>query len=141
MVRRLFAIGALMGFLAVAAGSFGAHALDPQLSPKMKQVFEVGVRYHMYHALALLGAAWAADRYKNRAPSAAGGCFVVGIVLFSGSLYLLVLTGASWLGMVAPIGGLALLAGWVLLAVAAVAKGCGGDNADPARCCNTQQGD
>ena len=119
MERRVLAIGALMGFFGVVAGTFGAHALDRSLSPKMLNVFDVGVRYHMYHALAILGTAWLCRHDACRLAIAAAGCFAAGIVIFSGSLYLLAVTEARWLGMVAPIGGTAFLAGWTLLFITA----------------------
>jgi uncharacterized membrane protein YgdD (TMEM256/DUF423 family) len=117
---RLFAtLGAASGFVAVAAGAFGAHALKARLSPEMLAVFEVGVRYQMFHALALFAAAWAVGRWPGRAASAAGWLFVAGTVLFSGTLYLLTLSGTRWLGAVTPLGGAAFLAGWACLAWAA----------------------
>lgn len=118
--ERLFVVlGAASGLVAVAAGAFGAHALRARLSPEMLSVFEVGVRYQMYHALALLAVAWALARWPGSAALAAGWLFVAGTLLFSGSLYLLALSGVRWLGAIAPIGGLALLAGWAALAWAA----------------------
>ncbi len=125
MERVLLLIGAAAGFSAVVAGTFAAHALDPQLPPKMHTVFETGVRYHMYHALAIVACAlMCRDRHwSGRLPLWAGACFLMGICLFSGSLYLLALTGARWLGMVAPVGGTAFLLGWACLLVLA-AKRC-----------------
>jgi uncharacterized membrane protein YgdD (TMEM256/DUF423 family) len=105
-------------FLAVALGAFGAHALRQRLSPEMLAVFEVGVRYHVYHALALFAVAFVADRNPGGLAQASGWAFALGIVIFSGSLYLLTLTGMRWLGAVTPIGGTAFLAGWVLLFLA-----------------------
>ena len=122
MDRLFFAIGAISAFLAVALGAFGAHALRARLSSEMLQVFEVGVRYHFYHALALLAVAWAATRWPGGATTAAGWLFVAGTVLFAGSLYLLVLTGQRWLGAVTPLGGAAFVAGWLALAWAALAR-------------------
>jgi len=117
---RLFAtLGAASGFVAVAAGAFGAHALKARLSADMLAVFEVGARYQLIHALALLAAAWVAGRWPGPAALAAGWMFVAGSVLFSGSLYLLALSGARWLGAITPIGGVAFLAGWACLAWAA----------------------
>jgi uncharacterized membrane protein YgdD (TMEM256/DUF423 family) len=114
---RTFAlIGAVLGFLGVAAGAFGAHALRARLSPEDLAIFETAARYQMYHALALLGVAWAASRWPGGATTASGWLLLGGTLVFSGSLYLLVLTGARWLGAVTPIGGLALLAGWAALA-------------------------
>jgi uncharacterized membrane protein YgdD (TMEM256/DUF423 family) len=116
MDRLFFAIGSLAGFLGVALGAFGAHALKARLGAEMLGTFEVGVRYQMYHALALLAVGWAHTRWPGTMLTASGWLFVAGIVLFSGSLYVLSLTGARWLGAVAPIGGLALLGGWLCLA-------------------------
>ncbi len=111
-------LAALNGFIAVAAGAFGAHALKSRLEPDQLAIFEVGVRYQMYHALALLAVAWVMSVSPSRAASAAGVCMLVGIVLFSGSLYGLSLTNWPWLGPITPIGGVSLLLGWILLAVA-----------------------
>jgi uncharacterized membrane protein YgdD (TMEM256/DUF423 family) len=106
-------------FLAVALGAFGAHALRQRLSPEMLSVFEVGVRYHVYHALALFAVAWVSEKNPGRLAQASGFAFTLGIVLFSGSLYLLTATGVRWLGAITPLGGTAFLAGWVLLFLAA----------------------
>jgi uncharacterized membrane protein YgdD (TMEM256/DUF423 family) len=119
MDRTFLLIGALAGFLAVAFGAFGAHALRSRLSPDMLAVFETGVRYQMYHALALLLVAVAAARFGGWMVSAAGWLFTAGILLFSGSLYALALTGVTTLGAITPIGGLAFLVGWALLAIMA----------------------
>ena len=114
---RVFALaGAVLGLVAVALGAFGAHALRSRVTPELLATFETGVRYHVYHALALFACAWAMDRWPSPQVVWAGGLFVTGIVLFSGSLYLLTLTGARWWGGVTPLGGLAFLAGWVCLA-------------------------
>ena len=114
---RVFAMaGAVLGLVAVALGAFGAHALRSRVAPELVATFETGVRYHVYHALALFACAWAMDRWPSPQVVWAGGLFVTGIVLFSGSLYLLTLTGARWWGAVTPLGGLAFLAGWVCLA-------------------------
>jgi uncharacterized membrane protein YgdD (TMEM256/DUF423 family) len=119
-MERLFAmLGAASGFIAVAAGAFGAHALKARLSVDMLTVFETGARYQMFHALALLLVAWASTRWPGRAIAASGWCFVAGTVLFSGSLYLLALTGVRGFGAVTPFGGVLFLAGWLLLAGAA----------------------
>ena len=120
MERLFVALGALSGLLAVGAGAFGAHALRERLAPDMLAVFETGARYQMYHALALLVAGWAAGRWPGGATLAAGWLFVAGTVVFSGSLYTLVLTGQRWLGAVTPLGGLAFIAGWAALAWAAL---------------------
>lgn len=115
-MRVFFALGALFGGLAVGLGAFGAHALRVTLSAQDLATFEVGVRYQMYHALALFAVAWATTQWDSALVAAAGWAFVAGIVIFSGSLYLLVLTGPRWLGAVTPIGGVAFLVGWGLLA-------------------------
>jgi uncharacterized membrane protein YgdD (TMEM256/DUF423 family) len=115
MERTFFTMGALLAGLAVAAGAFGAHALRDRLTPDMLAIFETAVRYQMYHALALLAVAWATTRWPDSSAVLAGWCFVAGIVVFSGSLYVLALTGVRWLGAITPLGGLAFLAGWALL--------------------------
>lgn len=114
---RAFAVtGALFALVGVALGAFGAHALSSRLEPRDLTIFETGVRYQMYHAFALLALAWAVTRWPGGALSLAGGAFVVGILIFSGSLYLLVLTDTRWLGAVTPFGGLAFLVGWAAMA-------------------------
>lgn len=118
---KLFAVlGAIFGGLGVAAGAFGAHALRAQLEPRMLEVFETAVRYQMVHALALLAAAWLCQQHPSTAAQVAGWSFVLGILLFSGSLYALVLTGARGLGAVTPIGGVFFIVGWIALAIAAL---------------------
>ena len=102
-------------FIAVALGAFGAHSLKTKISADMLNIFEVGVRYQMYHALALFAVAWAATRWPEANLNAAGWAFIIGIVIFSGSLYLLSFTGIRGLGAITPIGGLAFLAGWAIL--------------------------
>ncbi len=111
-------VGAVAMFLAVALGAFSAHGLRQRLAPVMLAVFEVGVRYHAYHALALFAVAWVADRSPGSLAQASGWAFVLGIVVFSGSLYLLSVTGVRWLGAITPIGGVAFLTGWALLFLA-----------------------
>jgi len=113
--RRLYLCAALAGFAGVALGAFGAHALRGNVSPELLNTFEAGARYQMYHAFALCAAAWGWSRWQDRLFGVAGGLFVAGIVLFSGSLYLLAVTGTRWLGMITPIGGLAFLGGWACL--------------------------
>lgn len=115
-MRTLFVIGAILGAVGVAAGAFGAHGLRAQVSPEMLAVFETGVRYHLIHALALLAVAWASTRWTSAAIRAAGWLFVAGILLFSGSLYVLTLTGIRGLGAITPFGGAAFILGWLLLA-------------------------
>jgi len=124
-MERIFAIvAALAAGLAVGVGAFGAHGLQSSdLLPeddraRLLEIFETGVRYHMFHALGLFAVAWAAGRWPGRLVTLAGWLLVVGILIFSGSLYLLVLTQQNWLGAITPIGGTAFIAGWVLLAVA-----------------------
>jgi uncharacterized membrane protein YgdD (TMEM256/DUF423 family) len=115
MDRFFFIVGAIMAFLAVALGAFGAHALKNRLTPDMLDIFEVGVRYHMYHALGLLAVAWATSRWPESNVTAAGWAFIVGIIIFSGSLYILSMTGMRWFGAVTPLGGIAFLIGWAIL--------------------------
>jgi uncharacterized membrane protein YgdD (TMEM256/DUF423 family) len=116
-LERVFAgVASLLALLAVALGAFGAHGLRQRVTPADLDVFETAVRYHMYHALALFLVAWAASRWPGAATHAAGWLLVGGVLVFSGSLYTLVLTGQRWLGAVTPLGGLLLLAGWGLLA-------------------------
>ena len=114
------ALGSILGGLSVAAGAFGAHALRSRLSPEYLAVFETGARYQMYHALTLIAVGLIAVKIDNTALRVAGIAFVIGTVLFSGSLYILSLTGARAWGMVTPIGGVAFLVGWIALAVAAL---------------------
>jgi len=115
-VERTFALlGGLLAMLGVGLGAFGAHALRGRLGPEDLDVFETGVRYQMYHALALLFVAWAAGRWPGALVEAAGWLFALGILLFSGSLYALVLTGHRGLGAVTPFGGLSFLLAWGLL--------------------------
>ncbi len=117
MDRTFTFLGAVFAFLAVAAGAFGAHALRGRLSPESLAIFETGARYQMYHALALLGVAWVTTRWAGSLGHWAGWLFVAGIMLFSGSLYILALTGTRWWGAVTPLGGVAFLVGWVCLGV------------------------
>lgn len=114
--RLFFVLGSVLAGLAVGLGAFGAHGLRATLSSDDLATFETGVRYQMYHAIALLAVAWAASRWEATSIVFAGWAFVVGIVIFSGSLYFLVITGPRWLGAITPIGGVALIVGWALLA-------------------------
>ncbi len=123
MERTFLLLGGLSGFVGVAAGAFGAHALKARLAPDLLAVFETGSRYQMIHALAILAAAWVSARFPGPAGPVAGWLFVAGTVLFSGSLYALALTGIRGLGAVTPIGGLAFLGGWLALAWAAIRSG------------------
>jgi uncharacterized membrane protein YgdD (TMEM256/DUF423 family) len=111
-------IGAACAFLGVAFGAFGAHGLRNRLSPEMLAVFETAVRYQMYHALAVLVVGLIMGRMDGWLIRTAGWAFVIGIALFSGSLYLLSLTGRTTFGMITPIGGLAFLVGWACLILA-----------------------
>jgi uncharacterized membrane protein YgdD (TMEM256/DUF423 family) len=119
MERILFVLGALSAFIGVAAGAFGAHGLKSRISAEMLSIFEVGVRYQMYHAFALIAAAWVQSKWPSSLVKSGGCLFVIGTILFSGSLYLLSISGMRWLGAITPLGGLAFLAGWVCLAWAA----------------------
>ena len=118
--RTFLLLGAVAAFLGVTLGAFGAHGLRGRLTPEMLAVFETAVRYHMYHALALVLVSVVMGRMSGWLIQTAGWCFVAGIVLFSGSLYALAFSGATILGAITPIGGLAFLAGWACLAFAAI---------------------
>ena len=118
MSRTFLIFGGLLGSLAVAAGAFGTHILKENLSAELFAIFEVAARYHMYHALALLGTAWACAQWPGPWTTAAGYCFLIGSTLFSGSLYLLSLSDTRWLGAITPFGGVILIAGWLCLAIA-----------------------
>ena len=124
MERVFLAVAALAGALAVASGAFGAHALADRLPPERLSTFETGARYLMYHALALLGIALALGRWPSTTGwlQASGWCFITGMLLFSGSLFLLTLTGLRWLGAITPLGGVAFIAGWSCLLIAAVRR-------------------
>lgn len=115
MDRLFFGLGSLLAFVAVALGAFGAHALSATFAAGMADVYETGIRYQFYHALGLLAVAYAVSRWPGSLAPVAGWLFVAGIVLFSGSLYLLSLTGVRVLGAITPLGGLCFLAGWLLL--------------------------
>lgn len=120
-MERFFAVaGALAAMSGVILGAFGAHGLRGRLTPADLEIFETGVRYHMYHALGLFAVAWAVTRWPSGATTLAGWSMIVGIAIFSGSLYLLVLTGHRWLGAITPLGGVALIVGWGALAWAAL---------------------
>ena len=112
MERIFLGSGAVLGFLAVAAGAFGTHGLRERLSPEMLSIFETAVHYHMVHALALLAVGWLAGRSPSLVVNMSGWFLIGGTVVFSGTLYLLSLSGVRWWGAVTPLGGLALLAGW-----------------------------
>jgi uncharacterized membrane protein YgdD (TMEM256/DUF423 family) len=114
--RLTFAIGCLSAAVAVSLGAFGAHGLRGRLVPDMLMTFEIGVRYQMYHALALLAVGLALSRWPSSTLTVAAWLFVAGTLVFSGSLYALALTGQRWLGAVTPLGGAAFIAGWLALA-------------------------
>ena len=120
MDKTFLLVGAVAAFLAVTLGAFGAHGLRARLSPEMMAVFQTAVQYHMYHALALILVSGIMGRMSGWLIQTAGWCFTAGIVLFSGSLYLLAITGVTILGAITPIGGLLFLAGWACLAFAAI---------------------
>lgn len=121
MSKSFVMLGSALMFLAVAAGAFGSHGLAAYFSrfPELEDTYQTAVRYHMVHALGLLIVAWADGHFSASATAWAGYLLLLGIILFSGSLYLLVFTRASWLGAITPLGGLAFLAGWVALFLAA----------------------
>ncbi|MDO7927117.1 DUF423 domain-containing protein [Pseudomonas sp. KFB-139] len=119
MLRSFLMLAAFFGFTGVALGAFAAHGLKGRLSPEYLAIFHTGVLYQLVHALALLGVAVLAAQIPGRLVTWAGFSFAIGIVLFSGSLYVLTLSGISKLGIVTPFGGLAFLIGWLALGVAA----------------------
>jgi len=121
MDRVFFIIGSILAGLAVALGAFGAHGLKNLVSPELIETWEKAVRYQIYHALAMLLLAWAITHWPESANlwSVGGWLFLAGVVLFSGSLYLLVLSGIRWLGAITPFGGVALVTGWLCLLIAA----------------------
>jgi len=116
-------IAGLLGALAVCLGAFGAHALKARLPADLLEIFEVGVRYHFYHTLALLAvAAGAGGLWSSRWAPLACWAWLIGILIFSGSLYLLAFSGLRWLGAITPIGGVAFILGWIFLIIAASSK-------------------
>ncbi|HRW08452.1 MAG: DUF423 domain-containing protein [Caldilineaceae bacterium] len=116
MDRLFFALGSLLGGLGVAIGAFGAHAMRGRITEDLLANYETGVRYHFYHALALFAVVVAIQRWPSSTlPVVAGWLFIVGVIIFSGSLYLMAFTGLRWLGAITPIGGVALIAAWVCL--------------------------
>ena len=117
MEKTFLLLASIFSALAVALGAFGAHALENRLSADLLSTYEVGVRYHFYRALALLGVAAVISRWPEASAATwAGWLFVVGILIFSGSLYILAFTGIRWLGAITPIGGVAFISGWLCLA-------------------------
>lgn len=122
MHKNFLLVAAVLGFLGVAFGAFGAHGLRDRLSPEMMAVFEIGVRYQMYHVFALLAVSAAIGHFGQlRLLYIAGWSLIAGILIFSGSLYALALTGTGMFGAITPIGGVALLIGWACLAFFAAA--------------------
>ncbi len=120
MQRNFMMILGISGAFAVALGAFGAHSLEGRISPDLLQTFETATRYQFYHTLALIAVVLAGAKYPtSRYPTIAGWLFVAGILLFSGSLYVLVFTGQTWLGAITPLGGVSFIVGWLLLALAA----------------------
>ncbi|MBP1930233.1 DUF423 domain-containing protein [Ammoniphilus resinae] len=121
MFKIFLILGSINGFLAVGLGAFGAHGLKGKLPADLLEVYQTGVQYHMYHAIALVFTALLADRFSSSSlVHTSGWAFLIGIILFSGSLYALSLSGIRVLGAITPIGGVAFLVGWILLAVAAM---------------------
>jgi uncharacterized membrane protein YgdD (TMEM256/DUF423 family) len=120
MERTFFIIASLLGGLSVALGAFGAHALRGRIEESLLANYQTGVSYMFYHALALFAAAWAVSKWPaSNLPVWAGWLFVVGVVVFSGSLFVMAFTGLRWLGAITPIGGVAFIVGWLLLAFVA----------------------
>lgn len=117
-MKLFLVLASLFGATGVAAGAFGAHGLESRLSADMLEIWETAARYQMYHALALLGVAFVGTQAPSTWATASGWLFVAGIAIFSGTLYVLALSGVRWLGAITPIGGLALIIAWVCLAVA-----------------------
>lgn len=124
-------VASVVGMVAVIAGAFGAHALEKRLAPEDLQIFETGARYQMYHALAMVASAWMCTRFPSRLARGSAIAFLIGIIIFSGSLYALTLLDVRWLGAITPIGGVSLMIGWLLLAIAA-ARAAGHAKKEPA---------
>ena len=118
---KTFAIlGAVLMVLGVGAGAFGAHALSGHFDkyPQLEATYQTAVRYHLIHGLALFAVAWAAGRWPSSLVNISGWLIVAGILIFSGSLYMLAMTDTSWLGAITPLGGATFIGGWILLAIA-----------------------
>jgi len=119
-MRRFIGLGSLLAFLGVALGAFGAHGLKGRIPEDMLAVYNTGVHYHLVHALGLILIGLAADRLTDRKRvNAAGWLLLLGVALFSGSLYVMAVSGIKWLGTITPFGGVAFLAGWCCLGYAA----------------------
>jgi uncharacterized membrane protein YgdD (TMEM256/DUF423 family) len=114
MARTFATWGVAFAFLAVALGAFGAHLLRERISVESMAIYQTGVQYHIIHALALL--ALAAHSQRLRKPAIIGWLFIFGVLIFSGSLYLLAITGHRWLGAITPLGGVCFLLGWAVFA-------------------------
>lgn len=112
-------IGAVLALIAVGTGAFGAHGLKERLTPDLLAVWKTAVEYHLAHALGLILIGLFANARPSGLVTAAGAALIAGVALFSGSLYVLALSGVKWLGAVTPIGGLSFMIGWALLAIAA----------------------
>jgi uncharacterized membrane protein YgdD (TMEM256/DUF423 family) len=125
-MKRLITVGGILGFLAVAVGAFGAHGLEDRLTEEYMEIYQTGVHYHLAHTFAILFAALLADRLPERSGGRyalrAGWFFAAGILIFSGSLYILAISGIKILGAITPIGGVSFLIGWALLAAAGLRK-------------------
>lgn len=118
-MRLWLILGAASAFLSVAAGAFGAHALRARLAPDLLTIFETGARYHMYHSLGLIAIGLLSQLRPSPLLNGAGWAMLAGILLFSGSLYALALSGVRALGAITPLGGVGFLVGWLLFALAA----------------------
>lgn len=121
--RTSVVVGGILAALAVAAGAFGAHALKETLSPALSQTFNTAARYHLIHAVAMVCAGVVANAWPSRYHRLAAGSFFVGVVLFSGSLYALALSGVKSLGVITPFGGVFFIAGWSLLVIGVIQNG------------------
>ena len=119
MSRHFIWIGAFAAFVGVAMGAFGAHAMRDLLPPNLMQAYQTGVSYHLWHALGLIGIGLYGRMLDSKLIRAAGWLMLVGILLFSGSLYILSITGVTWLGIITPFGGTAFLLAWILFGLAA----------------------
>lgn len=117
MIKLMAFFGALFGAIGVIMGAFGAHALKEKISPAALNAYEVGVRYQLFHALALFATAWIYTQYPHLLVAFTGWLFIIGTLLFSGSLYLLAITGLRFFGPITPIGGALLVLGWLLLLI------------------------
>jgi uncharacterized membrane protein YgdD (TMEM256/DUF423 family) len=122
--KKFLTIGGISGALAVLMGAFGAHGLEGKLSVDMLKIYHTGVEYQFYHTFALIAVGLLALRVDSKKLAAAGWCFLSGIMLFSGSLYALAISGITKLGAITPIGGLLFIIGWILLTIAAQKTKC-----------------